>query len=294
MKKNLIGKAAIQEKSRELDIPMEWLLAGYVMEQLAVKLAESERGSRLLLKNPNVLGLSGCGKGSHKLYYAYLKQSGELFGKADFAAFLKNTIKWETDTNIMWSWRSHMEGSRLYVELVASLDEMSMPLELIVDSVGEKTLAHAPGEYTVRLLMENNKTRQVILYPVEEMFFDDLYEVLTKLELITDMSAYERIYETLGMMNIEGRQFQKRLESFCAGKEIGMDATRYAQMESYPAYPFMVKKWNGYLRKQRKSAPSWEEVYGRFWSFLMPVWSAGLQGMVYLGSWISELGRYLD
>ena len=43
------------EKSAELAIPMERLLAGYVMEQLAVKLSESERGERLLLKNPGIL-----------------------------------------------------------------------------------------------------------------------------------------------------------------------------------------------------------------------------------------------
>ena len=32
----------------------------------------------------------------------------------------------------------------------------------------------------------------------------------------------------------------------------------------------------------------------RLISFLKPVWEERLAGMVYLGSWLPELGRYLD
>ena len=294
-KRNLVGKSALQEKSTELAIPMERLLAGYVMEQLAMMLAESDRGNRLLLKNPGVLGLSGIAKSvSHRLYYVYVKQQDEIFCKADFAVFLKNTIKWETQTNIMWSWRSHMEGSRLIVELLAVLDDMRMPLELIVDSVDEGDVGYPAGEYPVRLVMENNKTCRLHVYPAQELFFDDLGEVLSKLELIGDMAVYARIYETLGVLDFEGRKFQRSLETYCAAHGITLDEVRYAQMERYQTYPYMEKKWKAYLKKQRTGAPSWEEVYGRFWRFLMPIWSASLQGLIYLGSWIPDLGRYLD
>lgn len=294
-RRNLVGKAAIREKSAELEIPMERLLAGYVVEQLAVKLSESERGDRLLLKNTDIFGLSGNERGgSHRLYYAYIRQPGEVFGKADFAAFLKNTIKWETQTNIEWSWRSHMEGSRLIVELQAVLEDMRMPIELVIDPVDGESPDFSAGEYTLRFLMEANKTCKIAVYPATELLFEDLYEVFTKLELIGDMAVYERIYETLGILNFEGRQFQKELERYCAEKGVELDGQRFAQMEHYLIYPYMAKKWKSYLKKCRKTAPKWEDVYGRFWSFLMPLWSAGLQGMIYLGSWIGDLGRYLD
>lgn len=294
-KRNLIGKAALMEKSAELMIPLERLLAGYVMEQLVIKLSDSERGARLLLKNPGVLGLSGSAGGRvHKLYYAYVKQAGEVFRKADFAAFLKNTIKWETQTNIDWSWRSHMEQNRLIVELVAVLDDMRMPIELSIDPIDGGSDCHSAGEYTVRLLMENNKTCRIAVYPMQELFFGDLSEALLKLELIGDMAVYERMYEALGMLDLEGRKFQKSLERLCAEHGITMDKMRYTQVEGYLAYPFMIKKWKSYLKKSGKNAPSWEEVYGRFLSFLLPPWTASLEGMVYLGSWIADLGRYLD
>ena len=174
-KRNLIGKAALEEKSAELGIPMERLLSGYVMEQLVIKLAASAWGKRLLLKNPGVLGLAGNGRGrSHRLYYVYVKQTGEAFGKSAFASFLKHTIKWETETNIAWSWRSHMEEERLFVELLAVLDDMRMPIELIVDPVEERFFRYPAGAYTLRLLMENNKTCKIMVYPARKMLFDDL------------------------------------------------------------------------------------------------------------------------
>lgn len=294
-KRNLIGKAALMEKSGELAIPMERLLACYVMEQLAVKLAASERGERLLLKNPGVLGLHGLDQGScHRLYYVYVRRPDEIFCKADFAVFLKSTIKWETETNINWSWRSRMEGDRLVVELLAVLDDMRMPVELIVDPVEEGTFRYPATDHKLRLVMENNKACHISVYPALELFFDDLGEALTKLELIGDMGVYERIYETLGELDFEGRKFQKYLGSFCSQRGIVMDEMRYAQMERYLTYPYMEKKWKAYLKKQRRTIPAWEDVYGKFWKFLMPPWRASLQGLIYLGSWISELGRYLD
>ena len=295
MRRNLVGKAAIQEKSRGLGIPPEQMLASYVMEQLALRLAASSRGERLLLKNPDVLGLKRDGRGnSHRLEYCYLLNSQEIFKKADFAQFLKTTVKWEHETNIDWSWRSHMEGSRLCVELAAVLDEMRIPVGLIVSPQDASALTHSAKEYTLRLVMENNKTGTLLLYPAEEMLFDDLGEVLTKLELVGDMGAFERIYEILGICGFEGRQFQKKLVQFSVEREISLDEARFAQMDSYLAYPFLKKKWKGFLKKQRRNAPEWEEVYGRCWSFLKPLWAAKLEGLVYLGSWIPDLGRYLD
>lgn len=294
-KSNLVGKAALVQKSTELGIPMERLLAGYVMEQLAVMLSESERSDRLILKNPEVLGLSGLAKNDcHRLHYVYVKRPGEVFCKSDFAAFLKQTIKWETQTNIEWSWRSRTEGTRLFVELSTVLGEMRMPVELVIDPMEADLSDDRFDVYPVRLIMENNKICKIHVYEGQAAFFDDLGEILTKLELIPDMAVYERVYEALGRLAFEGRQFQKRLNGFCNEHGILMDEVRYAQMEHYQDYPYMKKKWNAYVKKRRSKGPSWEEVFHRFWSFLMPPWEAELQGFVYLGSWIPDLGRYLD
>ena len=293
-KKNLVKKAALVQKSEELGIQMERLLAAYVMEQLAVMLSESKRGNRLLLKNPEVLGLSGMTKNdSHRLHYVYAKQPKEAFSKADFTVFLKQTIKWETQTNIEWSWRSNVEGTSLIVEITAVLDEMRMPVELIVEPLANVS-KESYDTCSIRLIMESDRTCKINSFSVQRVFFEDLGEILTKLELISDMAAYERVYEALGVLSFEGRQFQKLMSSYCNEHGIVMDEVRFGQMERYLHYPYMKKKWNAYLKKRKKETPSWEEVFGKLWSFLMPPWKAALEEMVYLGSWISDLGRYLD
>lgn len=293
-KRNLIGAAAIREKSRELELPMERLLTGYVMEELAVRLAESAYGDRLLLKNPDTLGLSGCARGAHRLYYACVCEEGETFSKSGFAAFLKKTVKWETVTNIEWAWRSHMEENRLIVELSAELEELKLPVELVIEPVRRDAMSHPQGSHTLRRLMETTKTVLLPTYPAWEQFMDDLGEVLTRLELIGDMAVFERLYETLGMLGFEGRPFQRELRSYCETHGIALDALRYGQMERYADYPYLEKKWNAYVKRQRRVLPAWNEVYGRLWQALSPVWDAIMQDMLYLGSWIPDLGRYLD
>ncbi len=292
MRRNIVGKSAIEERSHALGIPMEHILAGYVLEQLALRISESERGTRLLLKNTEALGLSGCSRNCRRLYYAYVLKDAERFAKADFARFLTKAVKWEKDTDISWSFRSEMHGSVLDVAIRAELDGMVMPVELAIEPVA--SLSDAPATATLRLIMENNKVSEINAYPMQKMLMDDLCEALSKLELIGDMSVYERIYSALGMADIEGRAFQKRLEDGASARGISLDKARHDQMASYMDYPYMEKKWKAYLKRQRKTQPSWEMAYGRFWSFIDPIWIAEIEGLIYLGSWVSELGRYLD
>ncbi len=273
---------------------MERLLTGYVMEELAIRLASDASGSRLLLKNPDTLGLSGCARGAHRLYYAYVCAEDEIFSKAAFAAFLKKTVKWETVTNIVWAWRSHMEGNCLIVELSAELDELKLPVELVVEPLPADAVKHPKGTYTLRCLMEATKTVELPVYPAWEQLMDDLGEVLSRMELVGDMGVFLRIYETLGMISFEGRPFQRELRSDCEAQGITLDTLRYEQLERYADYPYLEKKWNAYVKRQRRTLPVWTEVYGRLWQALSPVYQAILQDVLYLGSWIPDLGRYLD
>lgn len=295
LRNSLITTAAIEVKSKELDLPLESVLATYVMEQLAVMLAESEYGRQLLLKNPDAIGLRVCGRsGGQKLYYSYMKKQKEKFGKAGFSAILKNTIKWEKKTNIEWSWRSHLEGRELFVEVCASLDDMKVPVELVIEPMEQEQLTSKAGEMTLHQVMDNSKTSVLYLYPAEKLLMDDLREIFEKQSLIGDMSVYDRVYEILSRTSLEGRKYQTMLEEYFKTKGIPMDEVRYQQLERYANDSFMQKKWKAYLKKSRKTDPSWQEVYGRFWCFQKPLWLSSMKEIVYLGIWIPDLGRYLD
>lgn len=298
MRNNLIGRVAIEAKSKELDFPMEQLLAAYVLEQLALMLAESDRGKQLLLKNPNVFGIrTSTQKKIPRLYYSYVKKPNEIFDKSSFALFLKNTIKWEKRTNILWSWRSHVEGVKLFVEIIAELDEMKVPVELIIEPIDtdqKMKITHEPKEMTLRLVMEASKTAILYLYPAEELLMDTFGEIFGKLSLIGDISVYQRVYDILEAISFEGREYQMLLEGYFKQQGRKLDEVMYEQLEKMASDSYMQKKWKAYLKKNRKTEPSWEIVYSRFWSFIKPLWSASMNEMVYLGIWIPDLGRYLD
>jgi hypothetical protein len=281
----------MQERSRELKLPLERIYACYVKEQLAMRLAGSAEGKRFLLKNPRVLSVYESA-GSQRLNYCYALSDGETFTKADFSKDLKQILKWEQETNIEWSWRSLMKEDYLCVELLADLDGMKMPLELdVYPRVLTENLA---DEYGIRLMMENDNRATIYVYSGNEQLFEDLGEVFSKLELMGDMSVYERIYDILGSMSFEGRQVWQRLEEFCREKGIGLDEVRYEQMQRYRTYPYLQKKWKSYLKTQGRKVPSWEDVYGRIWDFLSPPWEASRSGLIYLGTWIPDIRRYLD
>jgi hypothetical protein len=124
--------------------------------------------------------------------------------------------------------------------------------------------------------------------------FEDICDALEQLELVGDLSIYDRIYDTLGNVSYDGRQMWKKLEKHCVARGIVLDDLRYQQMKRYQSYPYLKKKWKAYLKIQGRVVPAWEDVYGRFWSFLSPPWEAVKNGMIYLGTWIPDLGRYLD
>jgi hypothetical protein len=169
---------------------------------------------------------------------------------------------------------------------------MTMPLELWV--YPQEMEERKADEYVIRLLMENNSRGTIYIYPRETQLFEDIADALGQLELVGDLSIYERIYDSLGILSYDGRQLWMHLQLYCEMRGVTLDEMRYRQMERYRTYPYMKKKWKTYLKTQGKKVPSWEDVYGRFWSFLSPPWQAAQSGMIYLGTWIPDLGRYLD
>ncbi len=282
---------AIHAKSEELGRSPQEVLSLYMLEQLALCIAGSALREKLLLKNYAALSHT---KGCLKLSYIYLCGPGEGLTRSDFAMLLRTEVKGEQQSNIRWSFRSHMEGERLVVELSGKLEDEQLPVLLFVDQMKQESLQRQPCVYEHPLLMEPDKKAALIGYPLEEQLLEDLGEALSGLELVADMGVYERMYEALGILPIEGRPFGRALLTYCQTHAITLDKERFRLMEKYMHYPYMKKKWQSYCRRRKQKLPGWEGVYGRVWDFLEPLWSAHLQDMVYLGSWIPELGRYLD
>lgn len=295
MGRNLIGKAAIWEKGTSLDISAEHLLAGYVLEQLACKLADSEIGEKLLLKNPQVLGLDAYRRGiQRRLEYCILVEEHPLDLKSEIRTLLKNTITWEQETNIDWTFRTSGDNRRIEAAITATLDEMTVPIELSMEAMPFSRLQHPAKEVILRLVMENNKTQMLRAYPSEEYLKEDLAQFIERLELVSDMDVFDRLYEVLRTTGFEGRRVQKQLQSICEEKNLVIEQSRMDMMKLYPDSNYLKKRWKSYLRREHKNEIEWKLVMQTIITFLEPLWNACQNDMVYLGSWIPELLRFLD
>ncbi|MDD6038112.1 MAG: hypothetical protein PUD20_04850 [bacterium] len=295
MGRNLIGKAAIWEKGTALDISAEHLLAGYVLEQLACKLAVSEIGEKLLLKNVHALGLDAYRRGNQRrLEYCILADENPSDLKSQISVLLKNTITWEQETNIDWSFRTSESDGKITVAIMATLEEMTVPIELIIEVLPASRLQHPAKEVNLRLVMENNKTQMLPAYPSEEYLLEDLAQFIERLELVSDMEVFDRLYEVLRTTGFEGRHVQKQLQSICDEKNIVMEQSRIDMMKLYPDSKYLKKRWKSYLRRENKNEVEWQSVMQTILTFLEPLWTASQNDMIYLGSWIPELLRFLD
>lgn len=295
MGRNLIGKAAIWEKGTALDISAEHLLAGYVLEQLACKLAVSEIGEKLLLKNTQALGLDAYRRGiQRRLEYCILVDENPSDLKSQISALLKNTITWEQETNIDWSFRTSGNEGKIAVAIMATLEDMTVPIELTIEALLASRLQHPAKEVIVRLVMENNKTQTLRAYPSEEYLMDDLTQFIERLELVSDMEVFDRLYEVLRTTGFEGRGVQKQLQSICDEKNLVIEQSRMDMMKLYPNSKYLKKRWKSYLRRENKQEIEWQLVMQTIITFLEPLWTACQTDMIYLGSWIPELLRFLD
>ena len=67
-----------------------------------------------------------------------------------------------------------------------------------------------------------------------------------------------------------------------------------AEILSYREYPYMKKRWEKHLRKQKKTTPQWEEIMDILEVFLTDIWNSICRDEVFFGDWMPDLGRFLD
>lgn len=291
MNRSLVVLEMLRNKSIELQMKSDALLSGYVTEQVALKLAQCDIKHKFLLKNGNDLELSAYKREVYgKLIYAYQKDPDEDF-YASVALFFDQKMNRETEDGLIFSWEIKRQTDRVMIRLHARIGDRRVPVHIQVDRTNPQK---NPQERSIRLIMENSKSEKLLLYPYVTQIFEDYSELLEKLSLLQDMSVLERIYEGLEHTLFEGRDVARSLTRLEEEHHLKMDEQRYHQFLSCVNNPYLKKRWNAYKKKRSLTKPEYEALMSRLISFLKPVWEERLAGMVYLGSWLPELGRYLD
>lgn len=303
MKHTIIEKAALKAKSEELGIPFSNLLAGYVLEELMYLIEDSPFSLFLWLKNSSVLGIEQYRKKNIlMLEFAYLtdklamKKDGIVPGqklslKMGYV-MLAYILKEEKVPEIKWKGRASMKGNMVELEVAGEFAEMTVPIHIRVTEMEEEGMVPLRKQFP--LFMETGKKIPYLEYPLEIILTEQLFSVIKNMELLPEMSAYDRIYEILSHEAVDGRHIREMLWDICKKEQLIPEESRVEEILSYRNYTYMRKRWEKYLRHRKRKEPSWEEVMEQLSEFLPRIWNSICKDEVFFGDWMPGLGRFLD
>jgi hypothetical protein len=300
---SIINEVAIKVKSQELQIPFANIAAAFVLEEFLQNVKESEYKNCLWLKNAGSLGLERYRrKLVLNLDFYYRADSsikpeagnvpGQVMSKEWLDVMFAHLCQEDKKKSLTWSYEISKEAEVFRILLTATIGSMQVPITIRIENLtNEKAM---PYEATIRLSMRNNDQISLLQYPMEYITADCMSEILEKLELINDMSVYQKLYTILTREPLDGRKIQQQLTLKCQEKNISIDQKRMDILLTYHDYTYMKKKWKKYLKSENKATPSWEEVTDAVNAMFVPVWKIMMEDIIFLGAWMPELLRYLD
>lgn len=303
MKHTIIEKADLKAKSEELGIPFSNLLAGYVLEELMYLIEDSPFSLFLWLKTANALGVEQYReKNILTLEFAYLtdrlamKKEGlapgqKLSLKMGYV-MLANILNVEKVSKITWKGRAVQKGNTVELEVSGEFEEMTVPIHIRITELTEENAAPVNRSFTP--FMEPEKKIPYLEYPVEIVLAEQLFLIMKHMELLPEMSAYDRIYHILKENAVDGRHIRQMLAEACKKEELLPDMERMEMILSYRNYSYLRKRWEKYLRHRKRGEPSWDEMMTQLAEFLPRIWQSICQDEIFSGDWMPELGRFLD
>ncbi len=301
--KHRIDRAALEEKSEELEIPFSHLLAGYVVESLMYLITESEFWKYLWLKTGSLLGVDKYKKESiPTLEFAYLAdedgETGKKTGPGQKLSLktgyliLASVLKEEKVPEIRWRGRvSFCEGVAA-LDVEGGFEDIVIPVHIELTEIGRDSAI--PLEKELPLTMDHNRTITVMEYPSDSILAEQLLEILKDIELTSLMQAYDTIYQILDRQPVQGRHIQSLLADLCNEEGFPMDPDRVDEILLCRDQAYLKKRWGKYLRHQKRKEPSWEMVMEKISAFLPVIWNSICQDILFFGDWMPELGRFLD
>jgi hypothetical protein len=310
MKREKIPEAALKEKSRETGIPFSDLLWGFLLEEFLRRIYSSAFKDVLWLAGEEMLGVANYAKSNKSaLEFYYLESArpiapdkllpGQKLSK-ELLAYLEElifppeesgTLSWqvacaESDADFVWQITGNWDtGGKLSYY-------MEIPIAVRFHLLGEKP--GYPKREELLPLLEGYAPVELVVYAPENQLGRHFYEIMKKLELISDMEAYDVVNEILKTESVSGRLIMEELEKLSAKEPSVLREKRMEQLAGYRDYTYMRKRWEKYEKAHGKTPEPWSEVIDRFTTFAAPIWQALCRHEIFFDDWMPELGRYLS
>ena len=299
MQEQMISSALLEKKSKETGLVFSDLLGAAVLEETVRRIAASAQGEMFWLRNGTVLGKRRYKeKLSLHLEYDYAV-SEEVRDRApdaelllEAAGLLRDQVfAGAEDYGVIFFQKEAVRKNCLQLQLSAEVEDMRVPVSVCV------YVLHAEKKMPKTEQMESILFPELILtyhcHPAEGLLAEQFTEIMSKLELISDMGAYYEVYRLLEKDGIDGRKVRECMEEQCQKRGLNKDYGRIDLIAGYQEYSYMKKKWKAFLRSAGSREPMWEQAVDRFLKFFGPIWRAVADDAVFFGDWMPELNRFL-
>lgn len=283
--------SAVKAKSEELEIPYENLLSAFVIEEVVTAVCGSDEAENFRLKNNSILSLEYYRrKAPTRLEYVILSE--EELTVRNVIHRMSKIFQNEKKAELWWKYRVEKEDEGICAYLSAKIEELQIPVQLILEQ--EKEEPSEPSREELHPFLEEERSVEYLHYPMEGILAEHFIRIMRDMELINDMGSYYVLYELLSKEMNSSRKVTEQMESLAKEQKIPLKKERFDMFEGYQSSSYMKKKWKSYLKKEKKKTPSFEEVMKVMIAYYRPVWDSLAEGNYYLGDWMPELMRYLD
>lgn len=283
--------SAVKAKSEELKIPYENLLSAFVIEEAVMAFCGSDEAENFRLKNNSILSLEYYRrKAPTRLEYMVLSE--EELTVRNVIHRMSKIFQNEKKAELWWKYRVEKEDEGICVYLSAKIEELQIPVQLVLEQ--EKEEPSEPSHEELHPFLEEDRSVEYLHYPMEGILAEHFIRIMRDMELINDMGSYYILYELLSKEMNSSRKVTEQIESLAKEQKIPLKKERFDMFEGYQSSSYMKKKWKSYLKKEKKKTPSFEEVMKVMIAYYRPIWDSLAEGNYYLGDWMPELMRYLD
>ena len=283
--------SAVKAKSEELKIPYENLLSAFVIEEAVTAVCESDEAENFRLKNNSILSLEYYRrKAPTRLEYMILSE--EELTVRNVIHRMSKIFQNEKKAELWWKYRVEKEDEGICVYLSAKIEELQIPVQLVLEQ--EKEEPSDPSHEELHPFLEEERSVEYLHYPMEGILAEHFIRIMRDMELINDFGSYYILYELLSKEMNSCRKVTEQIESLAKEQKIPLKKERFEMFEGYQSSSYMKKKWKSYLKKEKKKTPSFEEVMKVMIAYYRPIWDSLAEGNYYLGDWMPELMRYLD
>lgn len=294
-----------REKSKTDDISLSDLLYGYIVEDLMCRVCASSFKEHLWLCNESVLGESVYRKASKESLEFFYMENKKTFAKSSIEAgdaldakvlelllkevFSKESFHQGEETS--WTYQYEEKDNQIFVKLNATYIQMQVPVTMYIKPV--VLSSQKPKKRELISLFQQRRVCEYYSYSKESILTESLFEIIHKMELISDMEHYDVVNEILKEQSLSGRYILEDLKAMAAKSPKMISVKRLEQIASYKNYGYMKKKWQQYCRQQKREMTTWEELMDRLMNFLSPLWKALCEDEIFFDDWMPELGRFL-